>query len=158
MIERERQRYAHEKDANRMVVESIMGIDERGRSDPRFQEAVDKFEHILLARRFWMARVTGREPDKLDAGGSTIEQVAAASARVEQTWDAYLGTLDDARLRNRIDLPAADGKKRSCTLEEALLQVYTHGFYHRGQIASLVRALGAEPAVTDFIFFCRRED
>jgi len=157
MIERERQRYDHEKDANKKVLESFAGVDDQNRSDPRFQQAIDKFEHILLARRFWMARVTAQDPEKSDEGGKTLEQITLASGEVEKTWDAYLATLDDARLRNRIDLLGADGKKRFCTLGEALLHVYTHGFYHRGQIATLVKSLGAEPAVTDFIFFCRRE-
>ena len=31
----------------------------------------------------------------------------------------------------------------------------SHSWYHRGQIATLVRALGAEPAVTDFVFWSR---
>jgi uncharacterized damage-inducible protein DinB len=30
-----------------------------------------------------------------------------------------------------------------------------HSHYHRGQIATLVRQIGATPAVTDFIAFCR---
>ena len=31
------------------------------------------------------------------------------------------------------------------SVEEILLHVFTHGFYHRGQIASLVNALGGAP-------------
>ena len=157
MIERERQRYAHEKEANAKVAGSIAAINADKHSDPRYQEAIDKFEHILIARRFWMARVTATEPQKHDAGGLSLAQAVETSAAVERVWDGYLATLDDARLRNRIDLLGGDGVKRSCMLEEALLHVYTHGFYHRGQIAALVRALGGEPAETDFIFFARRE-
>jgi uncharacterized damage-inducible protein DinB len=50
-------------------------------------------------------------------------------------------SLDSGRFRNRV--------------EEVLTQLFGHSWYHRGQIAMLVRAAGGEPAVTDFIFWCR---
>ncbi|MFL6198680.1 MAG: DinB family protein [Thermoanaerobaculia bacterium] len=41
------------------------------------------------------------------------------------------------------------------TILYILTQLFGHSWYHRGQIAQLVRALGAEPAVTDFVFWSR---
>ncbi len=38
---------------------------------------------------------------------------------------------------------------------DVLTQLHGHSLYHRGQIASLVRAAGGEPAKTDFIFWSR---
>lgn len=32
---------------------------------------------------------------------------------------------------------------------------FEHSSYHRGQIALLLRSAGAEPAVTDFLFWTR---
>jgi len=39
------------------------------------------------------------------------------------------------------------------TLVETLLQIPLHSTYHRGQIATRMRDLGAEPAETDFILW-----
>ena len=50
-------------------------------------------------------------------------------------------SLDAGRFRNRI--------------EDILTQLFGHSWYHRGQIAMLIRAAGGEPAVTDLIFWCR---
>ncbi|MGH7670969.1 MAG: DinB family protein, partial [Gemmatimonadaceae bacterium] len=47
------------------------------------------------------------------------------------------------------------GKEFSSAVGEMLTQVATHGCYHRGQIAALVRAAGDEPQSTDFIAFAR---
>jgi uncharacterized damage-inducible protein DinB len=40
-------------------------------------------------------------------------------------------------------------------LADILAQLFGHSWYHRGQIAMLVRAAGGEPAVTDRIDWCR---
>ena len=40
-------------------------------------------------------------------------------------------------------------------IEDILAQLFGHSWYHRGQIALLVRAAGGEPAVTDLIYWSR---
>jgi uncharacterized damage-inducible protein DinB len=41
------------------------------------------------------------------------------------------------------------------TVFDMLLQVFTHGGYHRGQIAMEMRKAGLEPINTDYINFVR---
>jgi uncharacterized damage-inducible protein DinB len=41
------------------------------------------------------------------------------------------------------------------SIEDILTQLFGHSCYHRGQIAQLLRSIGAEPAVTDFVFWTR---
>lgn len=38
---------------------------------------------------------------------------------------------------------------------DLLTQVFTHGQYHRGQIAKMVGRAGGTPASTDFIVYAR---
>jgi len=40
-------------------------------------------------------------------------------------------------------------------VEDILAQLFGHSWYHRGQIALLVRSIGAEPAATDFVYWTR---
>ena len=47
------------------------------------------------------------------------------------------------------------GEQYTSTLEDILTHVFMHGSYHRGQIASLIRAAGDTPSPTDYIFFTR---
>ena len=60
--------------------------------------------------------------------------------------------------------PAGTWLKRECTsptrirplgVEDILTQLHGHSLYHRGQIALLLRAMGAEPVSTDFVFWTR---
>ena len=48
-----------------------------------------------------------------------------------------------------------DGPWFRNSVEDILTQLFGHSWYHRGQIAALIRALGEEPAVTDFVFWAR---
>jgi uncharacterized damage-inducible protein DinB len=41
------------------------------------------------------------------------------------------------------------------TIEDVLTQLFGHSWYHRGQIAILVRQAGGTPALTDLIYFTR---
>ncbi|MFL5508025.1 MAG: DinB family protein, partial [Gemmatimonadaceae bacterium] len=47
------------------------------------------------------------------------------------------------------------GEQFTSSVENILTHVFMHGSYHRGQVASLVRAGGDTPSPTDYIFFTR---
>ncbi len=47
----------------------------------------------------------------------------------------------------------AAGEPKSYVLGDALLHCANHASYHRGQVVSLLRQLGATPPATDYIFF-----
>lgn len=156
MIERQRRWYEQEKWAVRRTIESVRALPESARADERYQRALDKIAHVLVARQIWYERLAGVEPrGDGSAEGMPIDRIEALNAEVEREWDDYLGTLDDARLRNAVDYGAPGGPTRSSTIGDILLHVYTHGFYHRGQVAALVNSLGGEPAQTGFIMWTR---
>lgn len=79
------------------------------------------------------------------------DQIAA----METMWTQYLDQLDDAALARVFEYQSYEGPRFRNTIEEILTQLFGHSWYHRGQIAQLVRSIGAEPAVTDFVFWSR---
>jgi uncharacterized damage-inducible protein DinB len=50
---------------------------------------------------------------------------------------------------------ATTAKRRRWPLVDLLTQVFGHAWYHRGQIAMLVKDLGGETVDTDYIFWNR---
>jgi uncharacterized damage-inducible protein DinB len=70
---------------------------------------------------------------------------------------AFLADADPAHLALEITVPWAGeivkhfGAYRPATLAETMLQVVLHSTYHRAQIATRLRELGATPQVTDYI-------
>ena len=74
---------------------------------------------------------------------------------MEIAWAAYLDGLTEAGLDRAFEYKSLDaGSFRNLT-GDILTQLFGHSLYHRGQIASLVKAAGGEPAVTDFVFWSR---
>jgi uncharacterized damage-inducible protein DinB len=71
------------------------------------------------------------------------------------TFDLHLASEEPARYGNRPVLAAAHFYRN--TVRDILTHLFGHSWYQRGQIAGLVRAIGGEPPVTDFVFWVREE-
>ena len=70
----------------------------------------------------------------------------------------FLGNLDATTLSEPVPVPGAtmfaEQLKREAsptTLGETLFQVTSHSTYHRGQVNTTLRELGAEPPLVDYI-------
>lgn len=154
--DRFRRWFEYERDAHSRVIDSLASVPEARRPGPEYRKAVDLLAHIVAARRNWLARIVGGEAGPVFPQGMRIEEVAADWAGVEVKWLAYLEKLDDAELTRVVEFRTSDGVSGRNAAEDLLVQLYGHSHYHRGQIATLVRAAGGEPAATDFIHWLRR--
>lgn len=71
--------------------------------------------------------------------------------------NAYLGTLRGDALDAPVELPWLDhlvarfGSVHPATARQSILQVTSHSTYHRGQLNTRLREVGAEPPLTDFV-------
>lgn len=150
--------FDYERDAHARVFGSLATVPEGRRDGHEYRKAVDLLAHIVAARRIWLARIVGDEtgPVVVYPRDARIEDVAADWAEVEGRWAAYLEKLDDDALAKAVEYRTSDGVSGRNTAEDLLVQLYGHSHYHRGQIATLVRAAGGEPAATDFIHWLRR--
>ena len=75
---------------------------------------------------------------------------------------AELETLYAEQLRSDLSRVLAykrfNGDEHASSVGDILMHVCTHGFHHRGQIASLLSKLGKKMPNLDFINFCRIAD
>ena len=157
MLQRFHRWYHYEMDMHAKVLASIETIGERGRADGLYQRCLDLFAHILLARRFWLHRlgVTEKPPASFFPSGQTSEALKVESAEIETIWHDYLMRLTEEDLDRTIEYTSTEGPRFRSTVEDTLTQLFGHSWYHRGQIAALVRAGGGTPAETDFVFWAR---
>lgn len=69
----------------------------------------------------------------------------------------FLADVQHAQLERHISFPWAShleaqfGTVHPTTLRQAILQVALHSAYHRGQVATRLRELGAEPPLIDYV-------
>ena len=147
----------HERAAHRAVVASFDTVPEASRQTPGYHRAVDRFAHVLVARDVWLARLTGATPPReMFPTGSDPAGLASDADRSFQAWSSYLRGLSEAGLDAPVRYGSTEGARYESTVDEVLTHVYTHGFYHRGQVAQLIAAAGGTPAVQDLIVHTRR--
>ena len=107
--------------------------------------------HILGAERLWIARILGEIPSIAVWPDLSVDQCAAHLDDLSGFWPKYLTELKPERLgRDRVRQLEGRTHKTS-TIADILTHVTMHSTYHRGQIASDMRAAGQVPAYTDYI-------
>ena len=154
IITRFRQLYDYERDCNAKTLAMLESVPQANRPSPAFAKAVSRMAHLVAARHMWLARL-GECADRPSSWNPPTppDQLPAAVAQIEQRWTAYLAKLTDADVLAECDLTAEDGKRYRWRLMDLLTQLFGHAWYHRGQIAMLVKDAGGTTVNTDFIFW-----
>lgn len=150
LLEHLRRQFAHDSWANREVLASL-----RASARPATRP-LQLLAHVLSAERLWLERIR-KQPQSLPVWpGFTFEQCEAQIVDLAQLWREFLGQLSPAGLSEKIAYKNSKGEPWTSTVEDVLTHVLLRSAYHRGQIASQVRAGGETPAYTDFIHAARQ--
>jgi uncharacterized damage-inducible protein DinB len=149
--------FEYERDAHAQVLRSLESVPAGRRSGPEFQRALAVLAHVAAARRLWLVRLgvlPGPQgtlsPEKL-----TLAEAADLLQSAHGPWAEYFARVTDEELGRTVEYQSLDAGRFRSRVEDILAQLFGHSWYHRGQIAMLVRATGGEPAVTDLIYWCR---
>jgi uncharacterized damage-inducible protein DinB len=115
---------------------------------------------VSTAEGLWLERLKGEAQSLPVWPEFDLDQCVARAAAVEGLWAEYLGAISSSgltstRLEENIFYKNSKGEEWSNTVQDVLTHVVMHSAYHRGQIASLMRAGGQTPAYTDFIHAVR---
>jgi uncharacterized damage-inducible protein DinB len=156
LVEQYRRWLEYEQASHAKVVAALRAVPEEKRATEAFRQAVDLVVHLVGARRLWLERLGGAPaaPD-LFPSGLALEEAVRRLAEIEAAWTGYLGKLDDAEAERTFEYQSLEGDWYRNTIADILTQVFGHSWYHRGQIAWLLRSMGCEPAQTDFVFWAR---
>lgn len=145
-----RRQFAYDAWANREVL-ATLSASARPTARP-----LQLLAHILSAERLWLERIR-KQPQSLPVWPDfTLEQCEAQIAELARLWGEYLSQLSDAELSEKVTYKNSKGEPWTSTAEDILTHVALHSAYHRGQIATQVRAGGEQPAYTDFIHAARQ--
>jgi uncharacterized damage-inducible protein DinB len=158
LADRFRRWYAYECDAHEKVWASFDSVPPENRHSEAFQQSLDLFAHMLTARELWLHRFghLSEAPVSLTRSGVTRRELQTQIERIETLWQRYLDRLDGKELERIFRYRSTEGDHYSNAVEEILAQLFGHSSYHRGQIAMLIKHCGGTPAVTDYVFWCRR--
>jgi uncharacterized damage-inducible protein DinB len=124
-----------------------------------FDSLRDTLAHIYGAEWIWLERFQGRSPSSLP----DVKQFQDAASLRERWAELDIRLMKFVRALSQADL---DGVLEYKTLKfgvyrnplwQSMQHVVNHGTYHRGQVTTLLRQLGAEPILTDLMHFYREK-
>jgi uncharacterized damage-inducible protein DinB len=149
--------FEYERDSHRKVIQSLVAVPPERRSSDTFRKSIELMAHVIAARWLWLFRLgaAASAPAELFPRNVALEDLASRFENMEKAWAAYLGPLSDADIARVFEYRSLEGEWYRNTVQDILAQLFGHSWYHRGQVAALVRALNCEPAVTDFLFWTR---
>lgn len=146
-----RRLFAYDDWANREVLAAL-------RSAPNLPpRSLKLIAHILSAEGLWLTRLKRQKPALPVWPELSLTQCEAEADPLDISWRSYLEECKEAGLLHQISYVNSKGESWSSRVDDVLLHVITHSAYHRGQIASDMRAAGLTPAYTDFIHAIRQD-
>lgn len=154
--EKYRRWFEYEKDSDAKALASLQAVADPIRALPQFQKAVDLLAHLVAARNMWLYRLGhGSKPAELFPIETALASLPRLLDEMENAWSSYLENLTDEQIGRVFEYQSYDGPRFRNTVDDVLTQLFGHSLYHRGQIAMILRSIGAEPAPTDFIYWTR---
>lgn len=153
---------AYNRWANTVVYDACEALTEaeyRTDKGAFFGSAHRTLNHLLVADRIWMKRMSGSgdAPDALD----TIlfdDRVALRQARAteDQRIIEWVDTLTDERLSAPFSYtPISNPTVITHSMGPALLHMFNHQTHHRGQLHTILTSLGKPSVTLDMISFLR---
>lgn len=148
-------RWAHDRFLD--VIESLDPETVEREIESSFSSIRATLAHMVGAERTWVARWESGEghlPDTWDE--LSVVELREELRGVKLRQDAFLTTLDDGDLTREVHYRDRAGNPHTSSIRHMLMHVVNHATYHRGQLVTLLRQVGAVPPSTDFIRYTRR--
>jgi uncharacterized damage-inducible protein DinB len=112
--------------------------------------------HIIGAEFLWLARMEGRPASMPVWPDLSLQECELRLEELSRVLSATVLELEGPQLSRMVKYINTKGEPWASTVEEILTHLTIHSAYHRGQIASDMRAAGQEPAYTDYIHAIRQ--
>lgn len=120
--------------------------------EPISPKAIALFSHVLNAQHIWANRILGLTPsykvwDEHEVG--QFEEISKTNFKL------LADILKQISLTKELSYVNSKGDQFTSSVQDILFHVVNHSTYHRAQIATLFKADGITPPVTDYIMLKR---
>ncbi len=160
-IDEVRRLFSYTEWANARVIECVRGLNEEqfARHVPSsFPTIRDTLAHIVLAEWIWLRRWTGESPASRPSWSVEEAPLAVIVDNLEAVQNErreLLAGLTDEDLQRDLSYRTLNGDPHTNRLGDLMVHVANHSTYHRGQLTTMLRQVGATPPTTDLIVFLR---
>jgi uncharacterized damage-inducible protein DinB len=120
-----------------------------------FPSVRDTLAHIVNVEWLWLRRWQGESPTRVVPASDypSVAKLREGFAGVDADRQRFLAGIPDAQLAATFTWRDMQGVERRLPLIQTLQHVVNHGTYHRGQVTTMLRQLGATPVSTDLYRF-----
>lgn len=120
-----------------------------------FGSVRDTLTHIVWAEWIWLQRWKGVSPTLVFAPSDFLNTASLRERlhTIVVERSAFLRDLPAKRLLQPMEYKNLKGEVWRYALWQQLDHVVNHSTYHRGQVATMLRQLGATPAATDLLVY-----
>lgn len=122
-----------------------------------FPSVRDTLAHIMHAEWLWLERWQGRSPGFPADQFADLAALRARWQKIETDLNGFVQKLSATDLDRIVEYKNTKGNAFSNPMRQMLQHVVNHSSYHRGQITTMLRQLGATPVATDLIAFYREK-
>jgi uncharacterized damage-inducible protein DinB len=125
-----------------------------------FSSVSQVLSHIYLTDYAWFEMMLGKSMNeaiettnqmKNDVEQKSINQMKEAFRHLSERYKTFLSSQKDLEMSFTVDNPYAG--KLETALSETVIHVCTHGSYHRGNIATMLRQMGHTSVMQDYGLF-----
>jgi uncharacterized damage-inducible protein DinB len=123
-----------------------------------FRSVRDTLSHLQSAEWVWLSRFQGSSPTSAlpHERFADVAAVRTAWAETEAGLRAFAESLDEAGLERVLEYRLLSGQEAATPIAHLVQHLVNHGTYHRGQVTTMLRQLGAAgPKSLDLITFYR---
>jgi uncharacterized damage-inducible protein DinB len=115
----------------------------------------DTVVHIVSAQWIWISRWKGEVPKGMFNAGDYPTQ-----ASIREKWEplaaqlaGFVAEQTEESLAKPLTYKNLKGEQFSTPLGQLMLHTTNHSTYHRGQVTTLIRQLGAQPISSDLVVY-----
>lgn len=146
--------------ANQRILEAVSGLTpEQFAKDLQssFPSVRDTLVHVAGVEWVWLERAQGRSPDRIP-DSQAIKDFGALRTFWEDVWNKsqeFSQRLTQEYLDEFVAYKTFSFGPGHDPRWQMLQHMVNHGTYHRGQVSTMLRQLGAKSVGTDLIVFYR---
>ena len=150
--------FEYNKWANAMILDvaSRLSSDEFLRDMSNSHASVrDTLVHIMGAEWAWLERWRGTSPKQMlpPTEFTTVDSIRTRWSEIERGQAEFLSNLVEDALPRPLSYTNFSGQRWTYPLVAAMQHLINHSTYHRGQVTTLLRQLGAKVVGTDFLHY-----
>jgi uncharacterized damage-inducible protein DinB len=148
--------FSYNRWANERVLAAAATLDEekfKREMGNSFSSVRDTLVHVFGGEWIWLERWKGRSPRALPTVAEVpdLATIRAKWTQVAEEQRRFLGQLQASDLEKAVCYVNSKGDTWTYPLWQQMAHVVNHSSYHRGQITTLLRQLGAKGIGTDFL-------